>query len=74
MIARPSSLTTALLAVLATIILVAFGATVGSRITTNKVHALCESGETFYRLSGDGDTPYRCTRVIDYPPTTGATE
>lgn len=39
----------------------------GSIATRNHFIAQCEKGTKFYAL-GDPDVPYRCTRVIDYPP------
>lgn len=44
--------------------------TAGARMQMAKVIQLCEQGGKFYRLDAAGDTPYRCTRVIDYPPST----
>lgn len=63
-----------LFALLSIAVLAAFiGALLGQRQLSERLSALCDSGETFYRL-GVVDTPYRCARVIDFPPTTGATE
>ena len=50
------------------------GTVIGQIMATTTVHTLCDSGSTFHRLSRDGDVSYRCTRIIDYPPTQGATQ
>lgn len=42
----------------------------GARMQMTKVIELCEKGGKFYRLDANGDVPFRCTRVIDLPPST----
>ena len=44
----------------------------GANSQNRKFIAACEGGTTFWNL-GETDTPYRCTRVIDHPPTTTET-
>lgn len=59
------------LALCAALLLLAAGYVLGQRMGAATVHALCDAGTPFHRL-GAVDTPYRCTRIVDYPPTPGA--
>lgn len=56
------------IAICATLVVIMVAVLTGMKIQMAKVLDLCEKGGTFYALDESGDTPYRCTRVIDYPP------